>query len=88
MEGWAICQCLGDSVFIPAGAPHQVFVFVFFSGFLVKKRTSVKHNCWTIFLVVLENPSGVLANAFAGFVMCYFSVRCTYGYQGREGKGG
>lgn len=24
MEGWAICQCLGDAVFIPAGAPHQV----------------------------------------------------------------
>jgi len=24
VEGWAICQCLGDSVFIPAGAPHQV----------------------------------------------------------------
>lgn len=24
VEGWAICQCLGDAVFIPAGAPHQV----------------------------------------------------------------
>jgi lysine-specific demethylase 3 len=24
VEGYAIVQCLGDSVFIPAGAPHQV----------------------------------------------------------------
>lgn len=24
VEGYAIAQCLGDSVFIPAGAPHQV----------------------------------------------------------------
>ncbi|EDO40345.1 predicted protein [Nematostella vectensis] len=24
VEGYAICQCLGDGVFIPAGAPHQV----------------------------------------------------------------
>lgn len=25
VEGYAIIQCLGDAVFIPAGAPHQVF---------------------------------------------------------------
>ncbi|XP_065831692.1 lysine-specific demethylase 3A-like isoform X2 [Oscarella lobularis] len=24
VKGWAILQCLGDAVFIPAGAPHQV----------------------------------------------------------------
>ena len=24
VQGYAICQCLGDAVFIPAGAPHQV----------------------------------------------------------------
>jgi lysine-specific demethylase 3 len=24
VRGWAIAQCLGDAVFIPAGAPHQV----------------------------------------------------------------
>jgi len=24
VKGYAICQCLGDAVFIPAGAPHQV----------------------------------------------------------------
>lgn len=24
MQGWAIVQFLGDAVFIPAGAPHQV----------------------------------------------------------------
>lgn len=24
IEGYAIVQCLGDAVFIPAGAPHQV----------------------------------------------------------------
>eukprot|EP00794_Sanderia_malayensis_P005514 gene5514-6199_t len=24
VSGWAVCQCLGDAVFIPAGAPHQV----------------------------------------------------------------
>lgn len=24
VEGYAIVQCLGDAVFIPAGAPHQV----------------------------------------------------------------
>lgn len=24
VEGYAIAQCLGDTVFIPAGAPHQV----------------------------------------------------------------
>ena len=24
MRGWAIAQCVGDAIFIPAGAPHQV----------------------------------------------------------------
>ncbi|XP_071947193.1 probable JmjC domain-containing histone demethylation protein 2C isoform X2 [Antedon mediterranea] len=24
VQGWAIVQCMGDAVFIPAGAPHQV----------------------------------------------------------------
>jgi len=24
VQGWAIVQFLGDAVFIPAGAPHQV----------------------------------------------------------------
>jgi lysine-specific demethylase 3 len=24
VAGYAILQCLGDAVFIPAGAPHQV----------------------------------------------------------------
>jgi lysine-specific demethylase 3 len=24
VQGWAIAQCVGDAVFIPAGAPHQV----------------------------------------------------------------
>lgn len=24
VKGWAIAQCVGDAVFIPAGAPHQV----------------------------------------------------------------
>ena len=24
MKGWAIAQCIGDAIFIPAGAPHQV----------------------------------------------------------------
>lgn len=24
VRGWAIAQCIGDSIFIPAGAPHQV----------------------------------------------------------------
>ena len=24
VRGWAIVQCEGESVFIPAGAPHQV----------------------------------------------------------------
>lgn len=26
VKGWAIAQCVGDAVFIPAGAPHQVCV--------------------------------------------------------------
>ncbi len=24
VRGWAIAQCVGDAIFIPAGAPHQV----------------------------------------------------------------
>ena len=24
VKGWAIAQCIGDAIFIPAGAPHQV----------------------------------------------------------------
>ena len=24
VKGWTIAQCLGDAIFIPAGAPHQV----------------------------------------------------------------
>ena len=24
VKGWTIVQCVGDAVFIPAGAPHQV----------------------------------------------------------------
>ena len=24
VKGWAIAQCVGDAIFIPAGAPHQV----------------------------------------------------------------
>ena len=24
VKGWAVAQCVGDAVFIPAGAPHQV----------------------------------------------------------------
>ena len=26
VKGWAIAQCEGDVVFIPAGAPHQVII--------------------------------------------------------------
>ena len=26
VKGWAIVQCVGDAIFIPAGAPHQVCV--------------------------------------------------------------
>ena len=35
VEGYAICQCLGDGVFIPAGAPHQVTCHIshYTSGF-------------------------------------------------------
>lgn len=29
VEGYAIIQCLGDAVFIPAGAPHQVNIFLY-----------------------------------------------------------
>ena len=25
VKGWTIAQCLGDAIFIPAGAPHQVY---------------------------------------------------------------
>ncbi len=24
VKGWAVAQCVGDAIFIPAGAPHQV----------------------------------------------------------------
>lgn len=24
VKGWTIAQCVGDAIFIPAGAPHQV----------------------------------------------------------------
>lgn len=27
VQGYAILQCLGDAIFIPAGAPHQVYTF-------------------------------------------------------------
>lgn len=27
VEGYAIVQCMGDAVFVPAGAPHQVGCF-------------------------------------------------------------
>ena len=26
VRGWTIAQCVGDAIFIPAGAPHQVCV--------------------------------------------------------------
>ena len=26
VEGYSILQCMGDAVFIPAGAPHQVII--------------------------------------------------------------
>ena len=29
VRGWAIVQCVGDAIFIPAGAPHQVCVLWF-----------------------------------------------------------
>ncbi len=28
VKGWAIAQCVGDAIFIPAGAPHQVCMFI------------------------------------------------------------
>ena len=28
VKGWSIAQCVGDAIFIPAGAPHQVCVCV------------------------------------------------------------
>ena len=28
VKGWAIIQCIGDAIFIPAGAPHQVSFFL------------------------------------------------------------
>lgn len=30
VDGFAILQCAGDAVFIPAGAPHQVFLILSF----------------------------------------------------------
>lgn len=26
VQGYAVLQCLGDAIFIPAGAPHQVYI--------------------------------------------------------------
>ena len=26
VKGWTVAQCVGDAIFIPAGAPHQVRV--------------------------------------------------------------
>ena len=34
VTGYTIVQCLGDAVFIPAGAPHQVYLFLLFFTFL------------------------------------------------------
>ena len=28
VRGWTIAQCVGDAIFIPAGAPHQVITFL------------------------------------------------------------
>lgn len=41
VQGWAIVQFLGDAVFIPAGAPHQVGLvelFNFFGGAICSSR--------------------------------------------------
>ena len=32
VKGWAIAQCVGDAVFIPAGAPHQVSTVIMCMG--------------------------------------------------------
>ena len=33
VKGWAIAQCEGDAIFIPAGAPHQVsYIFLEFNA--------------------------------------------------------
>ncbi len=34
VEGYSILQCMGDAVFIPAGAPHQVCAFICSYGWL------------------------------------------------------
>lgn len=39
VQGWAIVQFLGDAVFIPAGAPHQVRKFA-----LEKKIFNIIHD--------------------------------------------
>lgn len=44
VQGWAIVQFLGDAVFIPAGAPHQVGEFINFDFAL--SICSLKHHEW------------------------------------------
>lgn len=55
VQGWAIVQFLGDAVFIPAGAPHQVRCVIF-----VYRKPSVhvylfgNHSCICLFLFHLH----------------------------------
>lgn len=54
VQGWAIVQFLGDAVFIPAGAPHQVryvmrvFLFVFF---VIPTMNTSRRIPWSTYLL-------------------------------------
>lgn len=50
VQGWAIVQFLGDAVFIPAGAPHQVR----HSDLFEEKRTIFQHIiCFVVYVCFL-----------------------------------
>lgn len=46
VEGYAIVQCLGDAVFIPAGAPHQV---KYFKSKLIYNFSTIKYGFFISF---------------------------------------
>lgn len=72
VQGWAIVQFLGDAVFIPAGAPHQVssILGIGFNSFLcgfpylclshLARFTLIVLTNAVLFVMVLQSPFIIL----------------------------
>lgn len=55
VQGYTIVQCLGDAIFIPAGAPHQVWVLAlkFTNAACLKKVLLIV--AWALVFTYLKN---------------------------------